>query len=250
MVSLWGLCVSVCLWGFSPCVHIFFLCLTLSLWSPVWSTSWQTPTCHIYCPAEASRPDLHQQSHQGKSSENQRLAVKNTLNKCENKNILYVRACLCTSIVWSISCAAMVDATATAMADDTANCPGPPRGSAVRSSGRDRKSGGAIGWTHSTGNAPERLNTEPNFQPDMHTRSRGITTTNHTKASTPGGLCALKQLSPLLWVLITICLCSNSRSAFHLNKSVPYLHAFLSHLQDLALPVAALITWHLIQLLI
>lgn len=100
------------------------------------------------------------------------------------------------------------------------------------------------------GNAPERLNTEPNFQPDMHTRSRGITTTNHTKASTPGGLCALKQLSPLLWVLITICLCSNSRSAFHLNKSVPYLHAFLSHLQDLALPVAALITWHLIQLLI
>lgn len=86
MVSLWGLCVSVCLWGFSPCVHIFFLCLTLSLWSPVWSTSWQTPTCHIYCPAEASRPDLHQQSHQGKSSENQRLAVKNTLNKCKKKN--------------------------------------------------------------------------------------------------------------------------------------------------------------------
>lgn len=86
MVSLWGLCVPVCLWGFSPCVHIFFLCLTLSLWSPVWSTSWQTPTCHIYCPAEASRPDLHQQSHQGKSSENQRLAVKNTLNKCKKKN--------------------------------------------------------------------------------------------------------------------------------------------------------------------
>lgn len=86
MVSLWGLCVSVCLWGFSPFVQMFFLCLTLSLWSPVWSTSWQTPTCHIYCPAEASRPDLHQQSHQGKSSENQRLAVKNTLNKCKKKN--------------------------------------------------------------------------------------------------------------------------------------------------------------------
>lgn len=249
MVSVWGLCVSVCLWGFSPSVHIFLLCLTLSLWSPVWSTSWQTPTCRIYCPAEASRPDLHQQSHQGRSSENQRLAVKNSLNKYENKNILYVRVCLCTSIVWSISCAAMVDATATAMADDTANCPGPPRGSAVRSSGRDRKSGGAIGWTHSTGNAPERLNTDPNFQPDTHTRSKRNHNNQSYKSFSTWGLCVLKQLSPLLRVLITICL-SYSRSAFHLNKSDPYLHAFLSHLQDLALPVAALITWHLIQPLI
>lgn len=60
----------------------------------------------------------------------------------------------------------MVEATATATADDTANWSAPPRGSAFRSSGRDRKSGGATGWTHSVGNAPERPKTAPNFQPD------------------------------------------------------------------------------------
>lgn len=65
----------------------------------------------------------------------------------------------------------MVDATATAMADDTANCPAPPRGSDLRSRGSDRKSGGATGWTHSPGNAAERPNTEPNFQPGTHTHT-------------------------------------------------------------------------------
>ncbi len=96
--------------------------------------------------------------------------------------------CLYTSIVWSISCAAMVDATATAMADDTANCPAPPRGSVFRSSGSDRKSGGAIGWTHSDGNAPERLNTAPNFQPNTHTWTVGI-----IKAHTPGSFVTLNN---------------------------------------------------------
>lgn len=67
----------------------------------------------------------------------------------------------------------MVDATATATADDTANCPAPPRGSDFRSSGSDRKSGGATGRTHSAGNAPERPNTAPNFQPDAQTEQRG-----------------------------------------------------------------------------
>lgn len=65
----------------------------------------------------------------------------------------------------------MVDATATATADDTANCPAPSRGSAVRSKGSDRKSGGATGWTHSVGNAPERPKTAPNFQPYAHIQS-------------------------------------------------------------------------------
>lgn len=83
-----------------------------------------------------------------------------------------------TSMVWSISCAAMVDATATATAEDAANWPAPPRGSAVRSSGSDRKSGAAIGWTHSAGKEPERLNTAPNFQPgtwsgEIRTRTPG-----------------------------------------------------------------------------
>ncbi len=75
----------------------------------------------------------------------------------------------------------MVDATATATADDTANCPAPPRGSAFRSSGSDRKSGGAIGWTHSAGKEPERLKTAPNFQPNTTTWTKGI-----LKTQTPG----------------------------------------------------------------
>lgn len=58
------------------------------------------------------------------------------------------------------------------MADDTANWSAPPRGSAFRSSGSDRKSGGATGWTHSVGNAPERPNTAPNFQPDTQMQER------------------------------------------------------------------------------
>lgn len=126
----------------------------------------------------------------------------------------------------------MVDATATATADDTANCPAPPRGSALRSSGSDKKSGRAIGWTHSAGNAPERLNTAPNFQPDTHgTEGLRQSSTQSYKSTHTWVLGALKPPS----VLITICLSSNSRSMLHLNKSDLYLHAFVSHLQDLTL---------------
>lgn len=184
--------VRIFLW-----VHVSFLCLTPSRWFPVWSTSWQTPACHIYCPAGLFHPDLRQQSHQEKPSENQRLTVKNNLTLTVWLTEQYISMCarLCTSIVWSISCAAMVDATATAMADDTANCPAPPRGSALRSSGNDRKSGGAIGRTHSTGKAPERLNTAPNFQPDTH-RAEGLQ--QSYKSTHTWVLCALKQPSPLL----------------------------------------------------
>lgn len=108
-----------------------------------------------------------------------------------NNNLPLMSVCVCvhegTSIVWSISCAAIVDATATATADDTANCPAPPRGSDLRSSGSDRKSGGATGWTYSAGNAAERPNTEPNFQPDTDTQIYRAEALQH----------AAEQLSPL-----------------------------------------------------
>lgn len=119
----------------------------------------------------------------------------------------------------------MVDATATATADDTANCPAPPRGSVLRSSGSDRKSGALIGWTHSAGKAPERLNTAPNFHPE--TRSRGITAFIHTHTMGPF---PLKPPS----VLINTCRSSISRSALASNRADPYLQAFGSHLQPFA----------------
>lgn len=96
MLSVWSWCFLVCLWGWSLCVHIVFLCLTLSLWFPVWSTSWQTPTCHIYCPAAPSHPDLHQQTHLGKPSENQSLTVE---KQCDTQMSLVDRKImLCVSV--------------------------------------------------------------------------------------------------------------------------------------------------------
>lgn len=84
MVTLWGYCFSA--WG----------CLTLCLWFPAWSTSWQTPACHICCLAGPFHPDLHHQTHQGKLSENQRLTVKSNVTlgsfrQTEKNNILNTR---------------------------------------------------------------------------------------------------------------------------------------------------------------
>lgn len=140
--------------------------------------------------------------------------------------------CLYTSIVWSISCAAMVDATATATADDTANCPAPPRGSALRSSGSDKKSGGAIGCTHSAGNAPDRPNTAPNFHPDKQWTEDNHQP-NHTKAYTCGVFVPLNH--PQSWSLSA--LETQVNTSFKARSlSTCFCLFFLFYLQDLILP--------------
>lgn len=80
------------------------------------------------------------------------------------------------------------------MADDTANCPAPPRGSAWRSRGSDRKPGGATGCTQSAGNAPERPITAPNFQPDTQTHTCHIDHNTQTQAR---ALCASREHASL-----------------------------------------------------
>lgn len=73
-------------WFFSCfCVHLLdwkcflFSCLcgnsfllTPFLWSPAWSTSWQTPTCRTGCHAALSHPDLRQRSRPEKPSDDLR----------------------------------------------------------------------------------------------------------------------------------------------------------------------------------